>query len=825
MAEEITLSNVTILGTTSGYNELVEFHSAPSQCRFQNALVGMEIHTFVRKAENNGAIIQNVTFEGFEENSCDQVSHIKLDDDVSEMIAPQIVQKQHLLTLLLHQTNTGMFDWFTTFEDVHIEDEAPLFDFCPADEVGVHSYLIDLDGSLRETGGGPGSLISIPLMDFVHPSECQIREEGCYAYCESCFRTMRLDVDPSASEDIMLQVCSSMGAPCVMLRGHKNPYADPHDADNHRVFNAHLPQGSYDAVFLNGAGEEIWPSFVISVLEDQLCPQSFEEQDFQLNIPEVDLSSEECAELITNGNAESLDGWLERAGLLTIVPNAGMGGSSTISDAPVSSEREEVVQFLDTRCISVMEGQSFQVHAWVKLMAEDSAMTSSLCDGYGNECPEVRIKSLSRTHASVATLVPTRQGTEEADFQLLHGVFHVDSETANSDVVEFVIRRNRDDVVAMYIDNVSMTPLPALEFTNAECKQELVENGDFAFGDGTFWSQSTATMSIVRHDVEKYRLVLSPNGFGQAFLKSDCFDVGKRYEVRIQFLLMDDNGHFVDCDATGKQLEGIPCPSARLLAYQGRELLGAPQRVVQPLEVVARAATNTLYGVFVATQEHVDADRVMLRLEYLNHPYMYHIDSVSVSFLPRDCSKHVLLNSDMGMGVTSFWTAIGSGSVEWIPEGYPSLSGSSSSGALFAHGRERSGHVVRYNTANFLDERCVSASSTWEVSAQIQVLDEQEEFISCNSDPTTASRLEDACPHVCIQIRDGVDASEVWNVQVMEYVQSEWTVGDWNEFRTRVTLPSTLNDHVVTASSIFIQICNFPYTMSVMVDDFVIERL
>ena len=78
----------------------------------------------------------------------------------------------------------------------------------------------------------------------------------------------------------------------------------------------------------------------------------------------------------------------------------------------------------------------------------------------------------------------------------------MDSETSNSDVVEFIIRRNRDDVVAMYIGNVSMTTLLALEFANDECKQELVENGDFAFGDGTFWSQSTAAMSIVRHDVK-----------------------------------------------------------------------------------------------------------------------------------------------------------------------------------------------------------------------------------------------------------------------------------------------------------------------------------
>ncbi|KAL7555749.1 hypothetical protein ACA910_013059 [Epithemia clementina (nom. ined.)] len=782
-AEEIMLTNVTIIGQTDMYQDLVEIGGAPSLCKFQDELVGMEIHTFVHRAESNGAVVRNVVFKGFEQGMCARVAHIKFDDE----------------------TRTGMFDWFTTFEKVNIMDRDNLFDFCPAEDVGVHSYLIDMDGSLRENGSGPGSLISVPLMSFVDSSACQVHNEGCYAYCGVCFRTMRFDVNPSGTANIVLKVCKSTGSPCTYTFGFTDPYLDPTDADNHRLYNAHLPQGSYKVAFVDGiGGAEVWPSFVIQTFEDKLCPESFDESDIKLSIPSVQAS--QCNDLIKNGDFKALnmEGWLERSGGLAPVPNKGIGGSTAISDAPAESSRDTIVQFVDTRCLKLMRGRYYEIRAWVKLVNKSGAPYSS-CNLDSKGCPEVRIVNSAMTRPKVALFVPALR---DHGFQLLHGVFLVDQDTAESSFTEFHVERNRADF-SMQIDDVSMQLMPALSFDDPECQENLVENGHFESGDAAFWSESSAVMSMR----PGFSLVLS-KGYGRVFVKSSCMRIDKRYEVIVKFR-MYRNGKSVVCDPITSIIQ---CPTARLVPFKnGANMAGL--RVADALETLPGATSSSLYGVFLATTDLIQADRLFLQLENFNDAYEYYIDSVSIQFNTKGCSDNMLLNSDMGMGVSPFWSAAGSGFIEWKDEGY----GGSSSGALISRERALPGHGARYNTAAFLDGRCLAAGSTWEITAQIKVFDVVTGLpMPCNLNQLTALPFVDACPSVRITIQD-TEGTEIYNDFVRAYTNNSWNLNGWNEFKASLELPQWNGQ--VARGGVAIQVCNFPIIMGVVVDDFVVRMV
>ena len=82
-ADDIELKNVTIVGQTSLYRDIVTLQGSPSVCSFQDELVGIEMHTFVRRAGKSGAVVSNTTFAGFDYGTCGHVAHVKLDDDVS----------------------------------------------------------------------------------------------------------------------------------------------------------------------------------------------------------------------------------------------------------------------------------------------------------------------------------------------------------------------------------------------------------------------------------------------------------------------------------------------------------------------------------------------------------------------------------------------------------------------------------------------------------------------------------------------------------------------------------------------------------------------
>lgn len=135
-------------------------------------------------------------------------------------------------------------------------------------------YIIDLDGSFRPNPAIAPSISTLVASDnqthltFLDSSKCVDNTVGCYSFChDTCFRSMRYEVEGPGQENYKLKVCSRAApSKCALFKGGRRGDIGPHE------FTAHLPTGQlYDAVFLDGLGNEIEPLKVEELVEKTFC--------------------------------------------------------------------------------------------------------------------------------------------------------------------------------------------------------------------------------------------------------------------------------------------------------------------------------------------------------------------------------------------------------------------------------------------------------------------------------------------------------------------------------------------------------------------------
>lgn len=782
-ADFVSVINTTFIG-----------QSSPTYCNMQSYMAGIELDTFLRQIVNDGGQFRNITFAGFQSSTCNsQVAHVKLDNSTQ------------------FPNGQSTFEWLANFEQVNILDNSVIFDFCPAAAVNVNNvYLVDVDGSLDDKRNGnknPGTMVSYSdtMMKFVDASKCTIKTSQCRAYCDACFRTVRLATDPEGTNSYLLQVCDSTGSRCIRIPGYLDLTSNlTKDAQNLRIYYAHLPNGSYTASFVNAkqGTQRVWPTFVNDTYEQILCSGSLGDGAIEVIAPAVNRSA--CRNLIRNGNAQNLNSWLYRRSGLTLLSGAGIDGSNALSDTEQTSASDAISQYLDTRCFDLMKGESYEVTAWVRLI--DATNNSQDCQQDNLGCPEVRLfLTPNVTLPYVATPVPQFYQT---GFHLLHGILTVDQQLADSKIVEFTIRRNRADF-SMQVDNISAIRMPSLTPNDPLCSGELVWNSNFISGDAKFWSPSSAKLVIIKQ-IDGYHLSVS-KGYAQTFLKAGCFQAGERYKLSIQYKVLL-RGQLVACNST------VPggLPFARLFPMIGGVLLNLQANIVQPLETGPDSGYCYLYGIFTASSNTGSANRLMLRFENLNYAYEYIIHHVSITYNPKNCGKNMLANGDMLMGVKSFWSPFGSGSVAWTSPGYDG----SLDGAMLAYGRQSASHGPVFNADAFLDTRCLAPGSTLQIQAQMKLLDSATgQPTDCVvSDPSTSSR---ACPGLRFMITDA-SGIIVLDTQVRGYAMNVWNKNGWNQFSIQVPLPMNWDG---TVSHLFLQIRNFPASMNLVLDKFVVRKV
>jgi hypothetical protein len=173
----------------------------------------------------------------------------------------------------------GLFEFYTAFQGIQLADGLNSVNMCVVNNAEYDLvYLIDLDGSFRPDLSMARSVSTLVASDnrmhmtfVIDRTKCSDNTIGCYTYCQdTCFRSMRYFVEGTGQANYKLKVCSRGNhSKCSLFKGGRRGDSGPHE------FVAHLPNGqNYDAVFLNGQGQEITPSSVSEVVEKTFCDDS-----------------------------------------------------------------------------------------------------------------------------------------------------------------------------------------------------------------------------------------------------------------------------------------------------------------------------------------------------------------------------------------------------------------------------------------------------------------------------------------------------------------------------------------------------------------------
>jgi hypothetical protein len=378
-----------------------------------------------------------MTFVGFTNTSCREETAIRVDD----------------------RTQNSRFDLFTTFAKMSFEEGAQKINFCDANAMNITSFYTDLDGSFNPTSSKrsthPATILSnVPTMlHFVDDKKCTEVLASCYSYCENtCFRSIRYDVDPAGTDDYLVRACSATDPrDCVDFPGYFRG-DDPTTSARSRMFNVYLPKGKYTTTFVNWKGEKVWPSYVREFYEyDEVCPDSFEDGDVQLTTPPVSLN--DCRELVRNTdmdwtNTDEGTMWLHRFGGLKLVRHGGIGASNALTSFE-PSRSNTFVQYLDTRCFQLMVGSTYEINVWFQL--QDHKGNVYQCDPGKDKCPEAGLDlSFGRSSMAYVDDSKSRNG-----FQLLTGTFQITDYLTREKSVGVFITSNKE--LSWYIDSVSIT--------------------------------------------------------------------------------------------------------------------------------------------------------------------------------------------------------------------------------------------------------------------------------------------------------------------------------------------------------------------------------
>lgn len=417
-SEAIEVSDTTIIGMSESYSALMARETSTGKiCSAQGRASGIELHSWRLRNVEGAVSVKNVDIRGFGELDCRDPSAIQMDP---------------------FSLKQGGFEVYTSFSSMLVEDGASFVDFCFAEAGGVNSvYLMDLDGSLAPSSistSGPCALISNnpKMTSFVDAAACTMMEEGCYQYCrETCFNSIRYTVDTTNSKDFELKVCQRANpSSCIKMQWSKreNP-ADPF-GDDPRTFLVHLPSGNYDAAFVDGLGNVVWPTFVERYDELALCSASVDVAMVTPTIPTT-----HCSELIRNGNADASStepiAWLTASGGLKVAQGSGVGNSNAFTGSKFDSAK--ILQYLDTRCLT--EGTTYKVTGKVRL--EDSTGNVSVCNPSTDPlCPSVGLFVEGSGDRAITSL---SLKIDANGYQFVEGTFKVDATIANSDRVNIFV--------------------------------------------------------------------------------------------------------------------------------------------------------------------------------------------------------------------------------------------------------------------------------------------------------------------------------------------------------------------------------------------------
>jgi hypothetical protein len=420
------------------------------------------------------------------------------------------------------------------------------------------------------------------MMTFVDEKKCTANPKGCYNYCEeTCYRSYRFEIDPANTENYSLQVCSRINPRlCTRAKGYQKR-ADLKDfilGDN-RVYFAHLPVGSYDAVFLDPAGERMWPSFVLFSEDERTCDTPFPNDAVKLIVPAPERS--ECQQLVRNGNLEASSTeaklWLFRNGGIELVNNKGTNKSNAM--APLDrTAKASLVQYLDTRCLAANRGRVYQLTAMIRLESADGS--AFFCDASKKDCPDIGYRSSNDGVYRSLSEIDSLDDMDKDGYHSLTQYFEINDDMAESSETLIYVQSNVagkrmivDDVKIKLVEQESSICKTVIEIPEDLPTRywRVVEAGKLSVVDGP--NNKPAMLFKSRQNDNDS---IAYNNWPSLILDK-CFKSNTKLKITAELqLIQKQTGKGATCD-----LSTDDCPALRFLAYEDdaeKEFINEKQR-------------------------------------------------------------------------------------------------------------------------------------------------------------------------------------------------------------------------------------------------------
>lgn len=767
-AENITVFGTDIIGLSNEYKAIID--SQGGRLSLPSIVKGFELHSFVVRRGEPGALIENVTFSGF-----------------------AMSDRRSSLVYIDPRTKSGNFNYWTTFRNLTLtKEEVPreTCDFSDATSNGVTNiHLTDLDSGLKVTSTNGISTVmsdSDEMKAFVELARCVPYPSQSYLYCTStCLRTVTFATNPAETSEYLLYVEDIHNSSRSFLFPGKYYSEDEPERNSdfrkRRYYAPALPYGEFKAEFRKqDSGSSLtWPTFAEVTHEAAQCPE-VHPSDVVLNVPVP--TANECSNLVNNGNMEQSPSafpyWLQHQNAIDVSGGKGIDGSNALSDSAKASFSGFVGQYLDTRCLKV--GTQYEVRAWVRLERDESPFSC-----HNSNCPRTTLRLSTPIDSSgryfseamiplaPSFVQPVHGGVE---WNLLQSVFTVDQQIANSSSALLAVERGGTNF-QMFLDDVSVTKV------HSNCKQ-LVFNGDFSNSTSEFWSKQGGSGNLAMEPIGSKMVLVLKNRTSQAAsiaqeLRSGCISAGMRFIVTAQFRFLTPS---LPCQPNSRD-PSVACPRMKLQSYGSNIGYTRFDRItVTPIAIADHGATSdgwhTMSGAFTATSTDEASARSVLVINEAttNNPHLV-IDHVSIVPSLASCDEIFRNGNAEAAETAQFWRTFGrrSGTIQVVVEESSRVLKVSNRGSL------NDGIMQAVDPACFQGEQ-----KDWRISGRLKLVSKSLGVgVAC--DP---KRFDVGCPGVFVfgTIHAGTPEEQLINKQYGLENPDGWQEG-WNSFHVVFSTP------------------------------------
>jgi len=683
----------------------------------------------------------------------------------------------------------NQWNFLTSLSNVKYEDK-PFINACETSSNHKIQDLVitDADGNSNPKGKKSpfASIVSNSARMTTFATEpCTHYQETCTAYCPNlCLRTFNFAIEQHGTENVVLKISKDGTRKSTTYLGSTRVKPDHESYSNDyniRYYSASLPEGSYDAKFLDTEGNTIWPGFVQESWEGHpQCNGHVSISDVHLTIPE----SNSCDDIIRNGHF--VDGGFQwhtaDAGKIEIQEDESIN-SNILRLYDRKGWWYGLVQNLDNRCLYQHASHYYEIEAHFRLEKEGKTVTCDYNNGNGDEgCPYILFQVLSYKNASLKegfewnwpTVTNMVHPIKQDSFNTMHGIFTNSNSLQNARRILMHVRGS--DTADIILSSISLKP-----FNSNICDGNLVKNGDFELKSSKYWKNNNGIISMVdgydgngdlalkigRRTTSSWNLM--------QYIKATCLQPGDRYAVKAKYKFLKNNDIF-RCDPKNNTGEG----RCSTIYFYAKDETGEHETWRKLASTVSSNETTwqTIGSIHTVVESQVGITKHhQIWFAEFDQDLDLVVDNISITPLHQDCSK-LVENPDFEDGTSSYWIAE-SQSNQRLEMYSPGAYGSSF--ALRVYERTHSWLGVYQN----LDPRCFKLNQEIEMTASFKLLN-----VTTSSGETCSGDFgEKPCPKVqlfCLK--------QSWDVKTFrnEINHVVWDANGFNDFLADFRVTSSL---------------------------------